>query len=71
MHAAAEAGVTTCASAAEALEGAEVVFTMLPKGEHSLAAYGGDEGIFATAAPGTANSPGRGPRPQPRPLFSP
>ncbi len=53
MHAAAEAGVTTCASAAEALDGAEVVFTMLPKGEHSLAAYGGDEGIFATAAPGT------------------
>jgi 3-hydroxyisobutyrate dehydrogenase len=46
-------GVVGVGSAAEALAGADVAFTMLPKGEHSRAAYLGDDGIFAHAAPGT------------------
>lgn len=45
-------GVTTVGSAAEALEGADVVFTMLPKGEHALAVYRGEGGVFALAPAG-------------------
>lgn len=46
-------GIIPVGSAAEALEGAEIAFTMLPKGEHARSAYLGDDGIFAIAAPGT------------------
>lgn len=53
MDAAAEHGVITADSAAETVAGADVVFTMLPRGEHSLAAYGGDDGIFAHASTDT------------------
>ena len=49
MAAAREGGVHTCSSMAEALEGADVVFTMLPKGEHSRAVYLGENGVLATA----------------------
>lgn len=48
--AAAEAnGVTAAGSIAEAVAGADVVFTMLPKGEHALSVYQGDTGILASA----------------------
>lgn len=53
LDTAAAGGLTPVASAAEALAGAEVVFTMVPKGEHARAAYEGPDGIFAHAAPGT------------------
>ncbi|WP_026533229.1 3-hydroxyisobutyrate dehydrogenase [Arthrobacter sp. H41] len=46
--AAAEAlGVKPASSIADAVEGADVVFTMLPKGEHARAVYLGDEGVLA------------------------
>ncbi|WGW12591.1 3-hydroxyisobutyrate dehydrogenase [Saxibacter everestensis] len=51
VDAAAANGVTPAASAAEAVADADVVFTMLPKGEHALAAYTGSNGVFATARP--------------------
>ena len=48
--AAAEAGgVKPVASIAEAVDGADVVFTMLPKGEHAKAVYLGEDGVFAHA----------------------
>lgn len=56
IAAASSLGVTTADSQAQALQGAEVVITMLPKGEHSAAAYLGTDGgagILATADPGT------------------
>lgn len=53
LAAAAERGVSAASSAADAVAGAEIVFTMLPRGEHALAAYRGEDGIFANAAPGT------------------
>ncbi|TDW30030.1 3-hydroxyisobutyrate dehydrogenase [Cryobacterium psychrophilum] len=53
LDAAVAAGVTSTASIAEAVAGADVVFTMLPKGEHARAVYLGDEGILASAASGT------------------
>ncbi|WP_101653291.1 3-hydroxyisobutyrate dehydrogenase [Brevibacterium ihuae] len=53
LEAAAADGVVAVGSSTEALEGAEIAFTMLPRGEHALAAYQGPEGIFANAAPGT------------------
>ncbi|GAB3708643.1 3-hydroxyisobutyrate dehydrogenase [Mariniluteicoccus flavus] len=46
-----QGGVTAAASIAEAVRGAEVVVTMLPKGEHALAAYTGDDGVFVHAEP--------------------
>jgi 3-hydroxyisobutyrate dehydrogenase len=46
-----ERGVTKVASAAEAAKDAEVVVTMLPAGEDTLAVWGG--GILQAAAPGT------------------
>lgn len=48
-----KAGVTRTNSIAEAVEGVDVVFTMLPKGEHVRAAYGGDDGIWVHASPQT------------------
>jgi len=41
------AGVTAAGSIAEAVTGADVVFTMLPKGEHARAVYFGDDGVLA------------------------
>ncbi|MEX3508482.1 3-hydroxyisobutyrate dehydrogenase [Kocuria carniphila] len=49
MHEAKAQGVTTCSSIEEVLDGAQVVFTMLPKGEHSRAVYLGDSGVLALA----------------------
>ena len=45
------AGGTAAASAAEAVNGAEVVVTMLPAGKHVRAVY--EESVFPNAAPGT------------------
>lgn len=53
VEAAVAKGATAAAGTADAVAGADVVFTMLPKGEHSLAAYGGDDGIFAHASTDT------------------
>lgn len=50
---AAESGVTAVGSIAEALEGADVCFTMVPKGEHARAAYLEDGGVLAHADPRT------------------
>ena len=48
--AAAEAGgVKPVASIAEAVDGADVVFTMLPKGGHARAVYLGEDGVLAHA----------------------
>ena len=48
--AAAEAGgVKPAGSIADAVDGADVVFTMLPKGEHARAVYLGEEGVLAHA----------------------
>lgn len=49
LRAAAAAGVTPVSSVAEAVEGADVVFTMLPRGEHALSVYLGDGGVLASA----------------------
>lgn len=50
VAAAVEQGVTAAHSIADAVTGAEVVFTMLPKGEHVRSVYFGDAGILANAA---------------------
>lgn len=42
-------GVKPAASIADAVRGADVVFTMLPKGEHSLAVYLGRDGVLEAA----------------------
>lgn len=47
LDAAAARGVTPVGSAAEAVDGAEVVFTMLPKGDHVRSVYLGDDGLLA------------------------
>ncbi|BBE21921.1 3-hydroxyisobutyrate dehydrogenase [Arthrobacter sp. MN05-02] len=48
--AAAEAtGVTSVSGIADAVKGADVVFTMLPKGDHARAVYLGDDGVLAHA----------------------
>jgi 3-hydroxyisobutyrate dehydrogenase len=52
LEAATANGVATKASAAEAIEGAEVVVSMLPAGEHVRAVYLGDAGLIAKAARG-------------------
>lgn len=44
-------GVQVVATVAEALEGADVCITSLPKPEHVRAVFGGDDGVFAHAAP--------------------
>jgi len=49
LDAAVSVGVTRAASIADAVAGADVVFTMLPKGEHARAVYFGDAGVFAHA----------------------
>ncbi|WP_104177995.1 3-hydroxyisobutyrate dehydrogenase [Cryobacterium sp. Y50] len=49
LDAAVAAGVTRATSIKDAVEGAEVVFTMLPKGEHARAVYFGEAGVFANA----------------------
>jgi 3-hydroxyisobutyrate dehydrogenase len=46
-------GVLVATSAANAASTADVVITMLPAGEHVLAAYRGDDGLIAAAKPGT------------------
>lgn len=46
---AAAAGVQVAGSIAEAMDGAEAVFTMLPKGEHVRAVYEGPDGVWANA----------------------
>lgn len=50
VEAAVARGVTAVASIAEAVQGADVVFSMLPKGEHARAVYLGDDGILAHAS---------------------
>jgi len=49
VAAAAAGGVTPAGSIAEAVDGADVVFTMLPKGEHARAVYLGEAGVLARA----------------------
>ncbi|WP_104088862.1 3-hydroxyisobutyrate dehydrogenase [Arthrobacter sp. GMC3] len=43
-------GVTAASSIADAVRGADVVFTMLPKGDHVRSVYFGEAGILANAA---------------------
>ena len=50
---AAMSGVRTVGSVAEAVQGTDVVFTMLPKGKDVRAVYDGDDGIWAHAATST------------------
>ena len=47
------AGATIAPSAREAVQGAEVVVTMLPAGAHTRAVYLGSDGVLASAAKGT------------------
>lgn len=47
------AGVHIVGSIAEAVESADVVFTMLPKGEHARAVYLSDDGVLAHAGTST------------------
>ena len=49
MAAARQGGVQTFSTMGEALDGAEVVITMLPKGEHSRAVHLGEDGVLALA----------------------
>lgn len=53
ITAAAEDGVTPAASIAEAVAGADVVFTMLPKGEHARTVYLDADGVLDSAATST------------------
>lgn len=46
---AAEHGVTVVGSVAEAVEGADLVFTMLPAGQHARAVITGPDGVLASA----------------------
>ena len=50
LEAAVAHGVTATASITEAVQGADVVFTMLPKGDHVRSVYFGEAGILAHAA---------------------
>lgn len=52
-EAAAARGVQVVGSIREALDGADACFTSLPKPEHVRLVYGGEDGVFAHAAPGT------------------
>jgi len=47
LDAATQRGVTPVGSAVEATEGAEVVFTMLPKGDHVRSVWLGEDGLLA------------------------
>ena len=53
LAAAAANGVKSTASIEDAVSAADVVFTMLPKGEHARAVYLGEGGVIASASPGT------------------
>ena len=53
VKAAAAAGMTAAASAAEAVAGADLVITMLPSSSHVDAAYSGDGGVLAAGRKGT------------------
>ena len=56
LEAASGHGIATATSAADAVEGAAVVLTMLPSGKHVLDAYrglDGGPGLLSIAAPGT------------------
>ncbi len=50
LAAAVDHGATAASSIADAVTGADVVFTMLPKGDHVRSVYFGDAGILANAA---------------------
>ncbi len=52
LEAAAAAGIATAGSAAEAVQGAEVIVSMLPAGQHVRAVYTGDGGVIAAAESG-------------------
>lgn len=52
LKAAGEKGVSAAASAAEAVEGAEAVITMLPAGQHVREVYMGEGGVIEAAKPG-------------------
>jgi 3-hydroxyisobutyrate dehydrogenase len=47
------AGATIAANTREAVQGAEVVMTMLPAGSHTRTVYLGSDGVLASAAKGT------------------
>jgi 3-hydroxyisobutyrate dehydrogenase len=53
VRAAAEAGMTAVASAAEAVATADIVITMLPSSPHVESVYTGDGGVLAAARKGT------------------
>ncbi len=53
VEAAARNGLVPTSSIAEAVRGADVVFTMLPKGNHVRSVYFGNDGVLAQAPPGT------------------
>ncbi len=53
VRAAAAAGMTSAASAAEAVATADLIVTMLPSSPHVEAAYTGDGGVLAAARKGT------------------
>jgi len=48
-----QSGIAAAGSIKEAVAGADVVFTMLPKGEHARAVYFGDDGVLASTDPST------------------
>jgi 3-hydroxyisobutyrate dehydrogenase len=53
VKAAAAAGMTAAASAAEVVATADIVITMLPSSPHAEAVYAGDGGVLAAARKGT------------------
>lgn len=53
LDAAKAAGATVAQNAADAVDGAEVVITMLPASQHVESLYLGDEGLLKKIAPGT------------------
>lgn len=53
VAAAEKSGVKPAGSITDAVKGAEVVFSMLPKGEHAAAVYLADDGVLAAADDGT------------------
>ena len=53
VEAAAGHGVVAKSSIAEAVGGADIVFSMLPKGEHAKTVYLGEGGVFESASTST------------------
>jgi len=47
-----DGGCTAVASLREAVNGAQVIVSMLPAGKHVMGVYGGDDGVFTHAADG-------------------